>query len=217
MTRVKVCGITRAADARLVASLGAWAIGLIFDPSSPRACELEHAEEIAAELRRELEVTGVFVNTPLDEVARVVDRCGLTMLQFHGEEGPAYCREAGRRTGCKVIKAARVKDAAAVRALEPFHVDYHLLDAYVEGQRGGTGQTFAWELARGHRGAAPLVLSGGLTPENVTAAITSAQPFAVDTASGTETSPGRKDERALKAFFRAVAGTSEAAPPPVVA
>jgi phosphoribosylanthranilate isomerase len=103
-----------------------------------------------------------------------------------------------------VMKAVRVKDAAHVRGLRAFHTDYHLLDAYVPGTPGGTGESFNWELARMHEGPARVVLSGGLTPENVAEAIAAARPFAVDTASGTEAAPGRKDPARLRAFFRAV-------------
>ncbi len=204
MTRVKICGITNLEDARRAAGLGAWALGMIFWPGSPRRCEPEIAEEIGARLRRGPELAGVFVNETLDEVATSADRFGLTLVQLHGEEGPAYCREVARRTGCRVIKAARVKDASAIRELEPFHTDYHLLDAHAP-LPGGTGETFEWKLARAHGGAPPLVLSGGLTPENVSTAIDSVGPFAVDVASGTEASPGRKDPDRLVAFFDAVA------------
>src|SRR5215216_3484704 len=121
MTRVKICGITDPADARGAAGLGAWAIGLVFWPESPRVCSLEDAEAIGAELHREVHVTGVFVNAALDEVALVADRCRLGMLQLHGDEGPAYCREAARRTGCRVMKAMRVRTAADIRGLQPFH------------------------------------------------------------------------------------------------
>jgi phosphoribosylanthranilate isomerase len=204
MTRVKICGITRPSDARLAADLGAWALGMVFWPTSPRACAIEEAEAIGAEFRRRLHLAGVFVNATLDEVASTADRCGLTLLQLHGDEGPAYCREAARRTGCQVMKAVRVRDAAQVRDLQRFHTDFHLLDAYSPRTPGGTGETFAWELAREHGGDPPVVLSGGLTPDNVGAAIAAARPFAVDTASGTEAAPGRKDGAKVKAFFRAV-------------
>jgi phosphoribosylanthranilate isomerase len=204
MTRVKICGITDPADARRVAELGGWALGMVFWPESPRACAIEVAEGIGAELHRRLELVGVFVNAPLDEVALTADRCGLTILQLHGDEGPAYCREAARRTGCKTMKAVRVRDAAQVRALQPFRTDFHLLDAHSRRTPGGTGETFDWELARHHPGDPPVVLSGGLTADNVGAAIAAVRPFAVDTASGTEAAPGRKDPARLAAFFRAV-------------
>jgi phosphoribosylanthranilate isomerase len=204
MTQVKICGITNGEDARLAVELGAWALGMIFWPSSPRACDIEEAEAIGAELRRRIEPVGVFVNAPLDEVARVADRTSLSILQLHGDEGPAYCREAARRTGCKVMKAARVRGPADVTALRAFPTDLHLLDAYVPSSPGGTGESFNWELARRHRGPEPVVLSGGLTPDNVADAIELATPFAVDSASGTEAEPGRKDPAKLRAFFGAV-------------
>jgi len=203
VTRVKVCGITNLDDARLAAELGAWAIGLIF-ADSPRQADVADAERIGRELSRKVEVAGVFVNAPLEEVVALADVAHLTLLQLHGDEGPAYCREAARRTGCKVMKAARVKGAAEVNRLRAFYTDFHLLDAHVPGAPGGTGESFNWELARRHRGPVPVVLSGGLTPDNVADAIAAAGPFAVDSASGTEASPGRKDPAALAAFFRAV-------------
>lgn len=204
MVRVKTCGITNLDDAELCVGLGAWALGLIFWPGSPRACAIEDAETIGAAMHRRAEVAGVFVNATLDDVAATADRVGLTLLQLHGDEGPAYCAEAARRTGAKVMKAMRVKDTAQVRALRAFHTDYHLLDAYVPGSHGGTGETFNWELAKQHEGPAEMVLSGGLTPDNVGEAIAVTDPFAVDTASGTEASPGKKDPRLVEGFFRAV-------------
>ena len=211
MTEVKICGVTNVEDARLAVELGAWAIGLILWSGSARACPAERADVIGAELRREAELVGVFVNAALDEVATAADRFGLTLLQLHGDEGPAYCREAARRTGCRVMKAARVKDAASIRRLEPFRTDLHLLDAHARDAYGGTGTTFDWDLVRAHRGGAPIVLSGGLTPDNVGEAIATVGPFAVDTASGTEAAPGRKDPGKLTAFFRAVSAADQAA------
>jgi phosphoribosylanthranilate isomerase len=204
VTAIKFCGITNVDDARLAVDCSAWAIGLIFAPESPRRCDVESAEEIGATLRRELEIAGVFVNATLDEVAAIAERVPLSILQLHGDEGPAYCREAARRTGAKVMKAARIKDAASVRDLEPFHTDFHLLDAHVPGARGGTGERFDWDLASKHERGVPVVLSGGLTPDNVGEGIAVVRPFAVDTASGTEAEPGRKDPAKLRAFARAV-------------
>ncbi len=104
-------------------------------------------------------------------------RVGLTILQLHGDEGPAFCAEAARRTGCKVIKAMRVRSGAEIQALSQFRTDYHLLDSYARGRPGGTGETFAWELAAAHRGSVPVILSGGLTPENVGDAIAAVRPI----------------------------------------
>ena len=204
MTRIKFCGITNLEDAERAVAAGAWAVGLIFWPGSPRRCELDTAAEIAGALKRRVEVAGVFVNATLDDVAATAEAVGLTMLQLHGDEGPAYCAEAARRTGGKVIKAARVRTGADVRALSAFHTDYHLLDSYTRGVPGGTGETFSWELARTHRGRTPVILSGGLKADNVSEAIAAVRPFAVDVASGVERSPGHKDPDKLEAFAAAV-------------
>jgi phosphoribosylanthranilate isomerase len=208
--KIKFCGITSVEDAEHSVSAGAWAIGLNFWHGSPRRCTLDDAAEIAAALKRRAEVVGVFVNPTLDEVGRIADAVGLTMLQLHGDEGPSFCSEAARRTGCKVIKVARVHSGADIQALEPFHTDYHLLDSYDPGLPGGTGGTFAWELARAHHDSTPLILSGGLNPDNVAEAIAAVEPFAVDVASGVEPDggpPTRKDPDKLRAFAEAVRST----------
>jgi phosphoribosylanthranilate isomerase len=213
MTRVKVCGITSQDDAKLAADAGAWAIGMIFTNESPRRVEVATAAEIGAAMRRRVELVGVFLNAPLDEVVEIADLCSLTAVQLHGEEGPTYCGEVGHRTGCKVIKAARVRDRASVQALRAFRVgvDYHLLDAYAEDAAGGTGKTFSWSRAKERGAGPPLILSGGVTPDNVGEAIAAVRPFAVDSASGTEASPGVKDPAKVTALVRAVQQASLAA------
>jgi phosphoribosylanthranilate isomerase len=204
VTRVKICGVTRQEDAALAAELGAWAVGTIFFADSPRACDPAVAEAIGADLKRRAELAGVFVNAPLDEVALLADRCGLTILQLHGDEGPSYCREAARRTGCRVMKAVPVRDAASLRRLRAFReVDLHLLDAHSPDVRGGSGRTFDWELVRRHEGPIPVVLSGGIDPGNVGDAIAAVQPYAVDSASGTEAGPGIKDPAKVEALIEA--------------
>jgi phosphoribosylanthranilate isomerase len=202
--KVKICGLTRPEDAELAVASGAWAIGMVFHPDSPRCVEVDQAAEIATTHRRRCEVAGVFVNAPLDDVLATLGSVPLTMLQLHGDEGPSYCAEAARRTGLKVIKAVRVKDGHAVRALSAYPTDFHMLDAHVSGAYGGTGRRFDWELAAGHSRKPPLVLSGGLTPENVAEALATARPYAVDVASGVEEAPGRKDRDKLRRFFEAV-------------
>lgn len=210
-TCVKTCGITTLDDAGRCADLGAWALGMIFWPGSERACRVEAAEEIAAAMRRRVELAGVFVNASLDHVADTAERCSLSLLQLHGDEGPAFCREAARRTGARVMKAVRVKDRSSIAGLEAFHVDFHMLDAYVPGARGGTGESFNWDLVALHPRSTPVVLSGGLNPGNVAQAVREVRPYAVDTASGTEAAPGRKDPAKLAAFFRAVEAADAAA------
>jgi phosphoribosylanthranilate isomerase len=212
---VKVCGITNLGDAELAVELGAWTLGMIFYEGSPRKCSLNEAQRIGARLRRKVGLCGVFVNAPLEQVVTASERLGLNMLQLHGDEGPSYCAEAARRTGARVIKAAQVSGPGDVRAVERFHVDFHLLDARPSrspigtaekrGLRGGTGETFDWTLLAARRSKVPLILSGGLNAENVTEAITVASPYAVDTASGTESAPGHKDPQKLRAFFLATA------------
>jgi phosphoribosylanthranilate isomerase len=214
-TRVKICGITSLADAELAVELGAWAIGMIFYEGSPRQCSLEEAQRITAALRRKVELCGVFVNDPLETVVRRSEDLGLTMVQLHGDEGPAFCGEVPRRTGARVIKAAQVSGPGDVRDLERYHVDFHLLDARAQAQekqalRGGTGETFDWALLTGRRSKIPLILSGGLDAGNVARAIAATGPFAVDSASATESAPGKKDEQKLRAFFAAAASSDTA-------
>src|SRR5919109_570846 len=199
--RIKVCGITSLQDAEAAQRLGAWAIGLNHHRESPRFVAPDVAAEIGAALKRRCEVAGVFVNAPLGEIERAAEAEQLTILQLHGGEGPAFCAEAARRTGCKVIKALRVRSAADVRAADAYRTDYHLLDAYRPGRPGGTGESFDWELAARHAPAIPLILAGGLRPENVVDAIAAAHPFALDVASGVEAEPGRKDLELLEQFF----------------
>jgi len=206
--RIKICGITSLDDAQLAAEAGAWALGMIFWPGSRRRCRLPEAERITSALRRRLELAGVFVNAHLDEVVGLADGLGLAMVQLHGDEGPAYCAEVARRTGAKVIKAHRVRARADLQALEAFHTDFHLLDAHVPGHWGGTGETFDWDLVATRRSNVPLILSGGLTPDNVADAIAATRPYAVDVASGTEAAPGVKDPAKIEAFVASVVGTA---------
>ncbi|MEA2154599.1 MAG: phosphoribosylanthranilate isomerase [Solirubrobacteraceae bacterium] len=204
-TRIKHCGITNLEDAHRAAESGAWALGMIFWDGSPRRCDPDEAQVIGAALRRTLNIVGVFVNATFEEIDAMVHLAGLTHVQLHGDEGPSFCTEVARRTGTKVIKATRVRSRADIQAATAFHTDFHLLDAHVEGVPGGTGATIDWELVRrNNRFTAPLILSGGLTPDNVAAAIAVTEPFAVDAASGTESSPGVKDPDKLLAFAEAV-------------
>jgi phosphoribosylanthranilate isomerase len=203
MAHVKVCGMTNLDDAAHAADHGAWAIGLIHHRDSPRFVEPAVAEEIGAALKRRCEIAGVFVNSTLEEVVDAADRENLTLLQFHGEEGPSFCIEAARRTGAKVMKAMRVTSAADVQAAEAFRTDLHLFDAYWHGIHGGTGKSFDWDLVAKRRSKVPMVLAGGLTAENVAAAIDRLKPYAVDVVSGVEAAPGRKDHAKVEAFLEA--------------
>ena len=213
--RIKICGITNLADAEAAVEHGAWAIGLNHFRESPRFCPPEAAVEIAASMRRRCEVAGVFVNASLDEIARAVDDEGLTLVQLHGDEGPAFCQEVTRRSGAGVIKAFRVRSQDEVRGAGAFRVGYHLMDAHHPDRHGGTGERFDWDLVAGRRSEIPMLLAGGLTPENVAEAISVVKPWGVDVASGIESAPGRKDLALLAAFFEAaqISATEPAAEP----
>jgi phosphoribosylanthranilate isomerase len=200
MTKVKICGVTRLGDAELAVELGAWAIGLNHWEPSPRRVDPARAAEIGQAMKRRCEVAGVFVNPTLDEVAEAVENEDLTMVQLHGEEGPSFCDEVARRTGAKVIKALRVRSAADVKAAESFRTDFHMFDAHQAGTPGGTGESFDWELLAGRRSDVPLILAGGLTPENVADGVAAARPFAVDVATGVEAEPGVKDHALMAKF-----------------
>jgi phosphoribosylanthranilate isomerase len=204
MTQIKICAMTSVEDASHAADLGAWAIGLIHHPESPRYVEPALAEEIGAALKRRCEVAGVFVNSPMEDVVRAAEREELTILQLHGDEGPSFCSEAARRTGAKVMKAFRVRTAADVRGAEAFRTDFHLFDAHRKGTPGGTGERFDWGLLADRRSQVPMVMAGGLTPENVAGAIEVAHPYAVDVVTGVESEPGVKDPAKVEAFFEAV-------------
>jgi phosphoribosylanthranilate isomerase len=202
MIKVKICGITNLEDALLATELGADALGFIFYRKSPRYVAPAAAREIIAQLPPFVGSVGVFVDEGAQEVRELAAQVGLDWIQVHGQESPDYCRRLGRR----VIKGFRIKDENSLKDLEPFQgaVQAFLLDTYKKGQVGGTGETFDWELARRAGQYGKIVLAGGLTPDNVAQAIQVAQPQAVDTASGTEASPGKKDPEKLRAFFEAV-------------
>jgi phosphoribosylanthranilate isomerase len=199
VTRVKHCGITTLDDGELCVEHGAWALGMIFVGSSPRRCKQTEAARIAGALRRRVELAGVFQNATLDHVVHTAEALHLSLVQLHGDEGPAYATEVGRRTGAKVIKAVRAKWRVDAIGLRAFRTDFHLLD-------GQGGETFEWTLARELRGTKiPLIVAGGLTAENVGDAIAATRPFAVDVASGTEgETKGVKDPAKVAAFSEAV-------------
>jgi phosphoribosylanthranilate isomerase len=203
MTRVKMCGITRLEDAELATSLGAWALGFILWPQSKRACDPAVAAGIARAVRRRAGLVGVFVNAGLDEIVHAVDAIGFTHVQLHGDEGPAFCSAVAQRTGARVIKALRISSGADILDAQRFHTDFHLYDSAVRGARGGTGATWDWRLVAQRRSHVPLIVSGGLTADNVSDAIAASRPWAVDVASGTEAAPGIKDPEKVEAFMAA--------------
>jgi phosphoribosylanthranilate isomerase len=206
--KVKICGITNVEDAREAVRLGAWAIGLVHHEDSPRSCDPAIAAQIGAELRRRCQVVGVFVNPKLEQVATAVADEGLSIVQLNGDEGPSFCAEVARRTGAKVIKAIHVSSAADVRGADAYRTDFHMFDTRRGELRGGTGETFDWELLADRHSAVPAILAGGLKPSNVADAVEVARPFGVDVASGVEAGPGRKDHELLASFFEEAQGAA---------
>jgi phosphoribosylanthranilate isomerase len=208
MARVKICGITRPEDAEQAAALGAWAIGFNLWPRSKRVADPAVAAGIARALRRRLETVGVFVNPTLDDVVHAVEGIGITHVQLHGDEGPAFCAAVAQRTGLPIIKALGVGSGADILAAERYHTDFHLLDAPAGAAYGGTGRTWDWELLARRRSRTPVILAGGLAPDNVAEAIAKARPWAVDVNSGVEAAPGVKDPAKVEALFAAAHGTA---------
>jgi phosphoribosylanthranilate isomerase len=199
-TRVKICGITTAADGQAAVDAGADAIGFIFYEKSPRYVALETAAEISRGLRPFIMRVGVFVNAPEEFVTRAIADCGLTMLQFHGDETPEYCTQFGLMS----MKAFRVHGPETLEEIPKYETDAYLLDAYSSTTLGGSGEKFNWDLAvAAQKFGKPIFLAGGLTPGNVADAIRQVQPFGVDVSSGVESAPGKKDHAKVKAFIAA--------------
>ena len=201
--KVKICGLTRPADALAAAEAGADLVGLVFYEKSPRSVSPQTAAKIARVLPPFVLKVGVFVNAPADLVLRAIGECGLNLLQFHGEEPPEFCT----RFGVMNMKAFRVRDVKSLNELPDYQTDAYLLDACSPEARGGTGEKFNWDLAiEARKFGKPIFLAGGLTPENVADAVRKVQPFGVDVSSGVESSPGKKDPAKVRAFIQAVAG-----------
>lgn len=203
VVRSKICGITRVEDALVAAEAGADAIGLVFYPKSPRAVSVQQARTIIAALPPFVTTVGLFVNASRCELGEILDAVPLDMLQFHGDERPADCEGYHR----PYIKALRVKPDDDVAAqIEPYgNASGILLDTFVAGVPGGTGLAFDWSLVPRHLDR-PIILAGGLTPENVRSAIEQTQPYAVDVSGGVEARHGIKDADKIRAFMRAVKG-----------
>lgn len=202
--KVKVCGITNAADALAAVEAGADALGFIFYEKSPRYVVPAVAANIIAELPPLVTPVGVFVNEGLATVRSIMDTCGLAMAQLHGDENVSYCRELAR----PAMKALRLRDRGSLLALAEYQgrggVRGFVLDAFSELSYGGTGQITDWGLAAEVAKSTPILLAGGLTPDNVTEAIRTVRPYGVDVSSGVESAPGKKDHAKMRAFVDAV-------------
>ncbi len=198
--RVKICGITRLEDALLATELGADALGFVFYPKSPRYIPPERVRRIIAKLPPYVTTVGVFVNETRETVAKIAEVTGLDLIQLHGEEPPEFCAYFAPR----VVKAFRVRKAEDLTTLREYRglVRALLLDTFVPGVPGGTGKIFDWQLAlKAREIGVPIILAGGLTPENISQAVAKARPTGVDVSSGVESSPGIKDPQKLKALF----------------
>jgi phosphoribosylanthranilate isomerase len=197
-TRVKICGITNLADAQAAVEAGADALGFIFYQKSPRCMTLPATAKISKRLPPFVLRVGVFVNAAEELITRAIGECGLGLLQFHGDETPEFCL----RFGLMSMKAFRIRDAESLKELPKYPTEAWLLDAYSAENLGGTGEKFNWDLAvEAQKFGKPVFLAGGLTPENVAAAMHQVRPFGVDVSSGVETSPGKKDHAKVRAFI----------------
>ena len=213
LIKIKICGITNLADARAAVAAGADMLGFNFYRPSPRFITPQDARTMIESLRpqiralpRTITMVGVFVNEPAESIVRIAAEAGVAAIQLHGDESVEFCRELKALLPDRfLIKALRARGDAMTEHATDYNVDAIMLDAFDAELRGGTGRTVDWSLARHTRDAVPrLFLAGGLSPENVRAAIDAVQPYAVDACSALESSPGHKDAERMDAFVRAV-------------
>ena len=205
MVKVKICGITSYKDARVAVDAGADALGFVFFDKSPRFINPVRAAGIISRLPPFIQTVGLFVNEETAQVNWTADYCGLDVVQLHGDETPEDCLEVKRR----VIKAFRIQKIISIAPLEKYQdyqVSGYLLDAWSPDAYGGTGRTFNWELAQAAKQYGPVILAGGLNPENVAEAIRVVKPYGVDVSSGVEAAPGKKDAEMVREFIRAAKG-----------
>ena len=202
MVRVKICGITSLDDALNAVRSGADALGFVFHKASPRYISPEQAASIIKALPPFIQAVGLFVNSGSEFVNATADQCRLDLIQLHGDEPPEYCDLIRRR----VIKVFRVKEFASIETVKNYRVAGILLDAFSPNAYGGTGFTFNWEIAVTAKQYGPVILAGGLKPDNVRQAVEKVSPYGVDVSSGVETAPGRKDPEKVREFIRQAKG-----------
>ena len=205
MTKIKICGITNKKDAIAAAGLEPDMMGFVFYNGSKRHVEPRTVKDIANELPLSIAKVGVFVDMDKNKVLEIAEECALDMLQFHGDETPDYC--AGFGGSYKVIKAFRIKDSGSLKGINDYNADFYVLDAYSSNKLGGTGESFDWDIIESFEFLKPVILSGGLTPDNVRDAIEKLSPYGVDVSSGVEASPGKKDTLLMKKFVENVRKT----------
>jgi len=196
--KVKVCGMTSLKDALVAVEVGADAVGFIFYKKSPRSVTMKTVREIVLELPPFVDTVGVFVDETAEQINKIADYCNLDIIQLHGDESPTFCKKIRR----KVIKAFRIKDMQSVKKLSSFQVSGFLLDTFSENLHGGTGKVFDWNLALPAKKFGPVIMAGGLTPNNVQQAVRQIRPYGVDVCSGVESEPGIKDHKKVRAFLK---------------
>jgi phosphoribosylanthranilate isomerase len=201
MVKIKICGITNVEDALFAHSLGVDMLGFVF-AKSKRKLTPEAASKIIGEVPHSTVIVGVFVNEKEERVREVLELCGLDVLQFHGNEPPSYILKFRERT----IKSFRIKDKNSLKDIPKYKADIYLLDTYSPKEYGGTGEVFNWDLAVEAKKFGPIMLAGGLNPDNVEEAVKKVRPFAVDVSSGVESRPRKKDKKKLEEFVRRVRG-----------
>ena len=201
MVKIKICGITNIQDALFAHSLGVDMLGFVF-AKSKRKLTPEAASKIIAEIPHSTLTVGVFVNEEEERVRETLEICGLDLLQFHGDEPPSYILKFREKT----IKSFRIKDKNSLEDIPKYKADIFLLDAYSPKEFGGTGKVLNWDLAVEAKKFGPVILAGGLNPDNVEEAVKKVQPFAVDVSSGVESRPGKKDRGKLEEFVKRVRG-----------
>lgn len=198
MVRVKICGITRREDALAAMEAGADAIGFVFYDKSPRYISPEAAREIVFSLPPFISAIGLFVNERAETIVKIAGELALSAVQLHGDESPDFCGHLP----LKVIKAIRVSGEKDLKGIASYAVSAVLLDSFQKGLYGGTGVALDWKKLRGVEGKIPLILSGGLTSENVQEAIRTVSPYAVDVSSGVEEKPGIKSAEKMRKFIQ---------------
>jgi len=199
--KVKICGITNVEDALAAIEADADALGFMFYEKSPRNVVAKTARDIIRVLPPFVAKVGVFVNASEETVRKIIAPCGIDTLQFHGDETPEFCRKFAP---LKVYKAFRIQNLESLQPMPAYKADAWLLDSFATDKPGGTGAKFNWELAvEAKKLGRPVILAGGLTPENVAEAVQKVRPYAVDVSSGVESRPGKKDPMKMQAFVQA--------------
>lgn len=203
MIPTKICGITNLVDAKVAVENGASAIGFIFYEKSPRAISIENAKSISKQLSYSVGCVGVFVNQNKDFIDKTISEVQLNMIQLHGDESANFCNQFE----VPVLKAVRIKNEASLSVMDQYNVAGFLLDTFSNQQYGGTGETFDWSLIN-EQIDTPIILSGGLNPDNILDAIDSVNPAAIDVNSGVELSPGKKDHQKINLLFENLKNTN---------